>query len=555
MRISYRHIKRYREIAQVMIKYGFSFIIERINKDNGSKVDIDSTEPVDDIKKMTSGERLRYALQELGPTYVKMGQILSTRRDLLDKDMIEELEKLRDDVSFFETETAMKIIEDEIKMPVDEIFESISSEPIAAASIGQVYEATLKTGESVIVKVQRPGIENTIKSDLEILKRVSDSAQDVVADYNINLKDVIEELSTQLLRELDYNYEAINAVKMKKMFQYSEHVYIPEIYMEYTTKRVLVMEKINGVKVSDIETIKEKGWDPVKIADIGVKSFIMQVLTHGFFHADPHPGNIFVIDKEKIAYIDFGMIGIIDKKTLKHLNQFAIACINKDVDRIAYVLYEMDSIDENTDMESFRQEIMYMIHYYYDVPIEKISFGSIIGEVFSFFRKYRVKMPSQLVTLAKTIITLEGTGRMLNPGFSVKGISREFAKNYYKESLNPKNIAKEKKQEAEEMFHDFKSMPKQIKGVLRVLEKNNLKITIEDVKMRRIEDCLKEMTTQMSMSLVLAALIVGSSLIIASPNLESSRTIKIMSFFGFFTSFIVGILLVIDIIRTRISKK
>ncbi|WP_300279418.1 ABC1 kinase family protein [Peptacetobacter sp.] len=556
MRISYRHIKRYKEIAQVMIKYGFSFIIERINKDgSGSKIDVSSSEPKDDIKNMTSGQRLRLALQELGPTYIKLGQILSTRRDLLDQDIIDELKKLRDNVKTFDTDIAIAIIEEEIGDEIENIFSDFDKNPIAAASIGQVYNAVLKSGEKVVVKVQRPDIEGKIKSDLEILKRVTSSIQDIIKDYNVDMKEMVEELSSQLLRELDYNFEAVNAIKMKKIFEYSDEVYIPTMHMEYTTKKVLIMEKIDGIKLSDIDLIKEKGWDTKKIANIGVKAFLKQVFSYGFFHADQHPGNIFVLNESKIAYIDFGMIGIIDNKMLNFLNRFALAASEKNVEKIVRVLSDIDAITDETDVEGFKQEMLYMIHYYYDVPLERISIGTILNEIFRFFRKYKIVMPSQLITLAKTVITLEGTGRTLDPDFSAKEISKAFLKHYYKNRVNPKNIAIETKQNVEEIMLDVKNIPKQIKNVLRMIEKNNIKISVEELKMTRIEDCLKELTTQMTMALVLASIIVGSSLIIASPNVEKNIWIKYMAIAGFFISFVIGLVLVIQIIKVKFKRR
>ena len=556
MKISYRYMKRYREIAHVMIKYGFSFIIERINKEGPSnKVEIGEDEQIANIRNMPSGMRLRMALQELGPTYIKMGQIMSTRRDLFDEDTLRELKKLTDDVEQFETEKAILIIEEETGKTINELFSFFNKEPIAAASIGQVYEAILKSGENVIVKVQRPGIEEIIKADIDILKNIAGPVQDVVREYNIDLLGVIDELSTQLLRELDYNFEAVNTIKMKHMFKDSDEVYIPDIYFEYTTKRVLVMEKINGVKLSDIDEIKRNNWDTVKIADIGVRSFIKQVLSYGFFHADPHPGNIFVINENKIAYIDFGMTGIIDRKTLDFLNKFILACVDKNVEHIVRLLIEIDAIDTNADILGFKQEMMYMLHYYYDVPIEKMSIGNMITEIFSFFRKYGIKVPPQLVTLAKTAITLEGTGRMLNPNFSAKGIGKEFLMYYYKNRLNPKNIISDTKMEVDDMVFDMKHIPKHIRRVLKKIEKEDIKISVENIKIGRIESLLNEITTQLTMALVLAAIIVGSSLIISSPNIEKIAAIRYMAMAGFFMSFIIGFILIVEIIRRKFKNK
>lgn len=550
MRISYRHLKRYREIAYVLIKYGFSFIVEKLNIE-GIAYKIPIFDTTENIKNMSTGERLTFALEELGPTYIKIGQILSTRKDLLDQDIIDELSKLRDDTGKFPTGIALEIFEEEIGQGIKQVFSHFNEEPIAAASIGQVYEATLNTGEEVIIKVQRPNIENTIKSDLEILKTIAVTLKDLKKDYKIDLVEIIEEFETQLLRELDYTFEAISATKFRKMFKDSDEVYIPEVYLEWCTKKVLVMEKVKGIKLSDIEKIKSLGWDAKSIANIGVRSFFVQILSDGFFHADPHPGNIFVIGKNKISYIDFGMIGIIDNKTLKMLNEISLAVVDKNVDKIIYLLLEMDALSSESNISGFRQDLLYLIHYYYDVPLEKISATEILNEVFRFFRKYNVVLPNQLIILAKTVITLEGTARLLNPKFSLDSLSKEFLKHYYKHKLKLKDLIADSRQNIEEVVLDLKSIPKQLKSILRNIERNNIKLNIEDVKMTKLESVIVELTSQMSLTLVLASIIIGSSLILASPNIEKNIWIKYTAMSGFFISFLIGIFLVIKSIRSK----
>lgn len=550
MKISYRHLKRYREIAYVLIKYGFSFIVEKLNIE-GIAYKIPIFDTTENIKNMSTGERLTFALEELGPTYIKIGQILSTRKDLLDQDIIDELSKLRDDTGKFPTGIALEIFEEEIGQGVKQVFSHFNEEPIAAASIGQVYEATLNTGEEVIIKVQRPNIENTIKSDLEILKTIAVTLKDLKKDFKIDLVEIIEEFETQLLRELDYTFEAISATKFRKMFKDSDEVYIPEVYLEWCTKKVLVMEKVKGIKLSDIEKIKSLGWDAKNIANIGVRSFFVQILSDGFFHADPHPGNIFVIGKNKISYIDFGMIGIIDNKTLKMLNEISLAVVDKNVDKIIYLLLEMDALSSESNISGFRQDLLYLIHYYYDVPLEKISATEILNEVFRFFRKYNVVLPNQLIILAKTVITLEGTARLLNPKFSLDSLSKEFLKHYYKHKLKLKDLITDSRQNIEEVVLDLKSIPKQLKTILRNIERNNIKLNIEDVKMTKLESVIVELTSQMSLTLVLAAIIIGSSLILASPNIEKNIWIKYTAMSGFFISFLIGLFLVIRSIRSK----
>lgn len=554
MKISYKNLKRYKEIVNILIKYGFTYIVEKLNIE-GIAYKIPITTPPMEIQNMSTGEKIRRAIEELGPTYIKIGQILSTRKDLLDQDIIDELSKLRDNVEVYDTDIAKEIFKQELGCDIYDVFINFDENPIAAASIGQVYQASFKSGEEVIIKIQRPNIEETIKSDLEILKTISISLKDLNKDIDIDLFSVVEEFQNQLLRELDYNFEAINAIKFGKMFKDTDEVYIPKIYNEYSTKRVLVMEKIVGIKLNDINAITNLGWDTKKISDIGIRSLFKQIFEYGFFHADPHPGNIFVIDQNTISYIDFGMIGIIDRKTLNSLDEIAISVVEKNIDKIIYILTEMNSISTDIDLRGLRQDLLYLIHYYYDAPIERINIGDILNEVFRFLRNYKVNIPSQLSILAKTIITLEGTARQLNPEFSVESIGNEFMKHYYLNKVNVERILLDSKNNIEELLLDVKTIPKQMKGILRNIEKNNVKITIEEVKLTTLERIINDMATQLSLSLVLASMVVGSSLIISSPNSSGNNWITILAGFGFFLSFLVGILLVIKILRSKYKRK
>ena len=313
MRISYKNLKRYKEIAYILIKYGFSFIVEKLNiEEVAYKIPI--TNPSQEIKDMSTATKIRCVIEELGPTYIKLGQILSTRKDLFDEDIINELSRLRDSVEPFDTDIAKAIFENETGLKIPKIFKEFNDIPIGSASIGQVYEAKLKNNEEVIVKIQRPNIEETIKSDIEILRTIASTLKDLNNGLDIDLKQVVEEFNAQLMRELNYTFEAMNAIKFKSMFKDSAEVYIPSIYEEYSTEKVLVMEKIVGVKISDKSKIKKLGWSTKNKAEIGVRSLFKQVFEKGIFHGDPHPGNIFVVSNNCISFIDFGMIGIIDRK-------------------------------------------------------------------------------------------------------------------------------------------------------------------------------------------------------------------------------------------------
>ena len=551
MRISYKNFKRYKEIVQILVKYGFSFIVEKLNIE-GVAYKLPITNCSEEIKNMSTATKIRCVIEELGPTYIKLGQLLSTRKDLFEQDIIDELSKLRDSVEPFDTNIAKDIFKNETGLNIKDVFIEFNDIPIGSASIGQVYEGKLINNEDVIVKIQRPNIEETIKSDIEILKSIIAALKDLYKD--IDLSEVIEEFQTQLIRELDYNFEAMNAIKFKKIFEDSKEVYIPSVYTEYSTKKVLIMEKVIGIKLSDISKIRDIGWSTKDIAEIGVRSLFKQIFEYGFFHADPHPGNIFVVSRNCISYIDFGMIGIIDNKTLNFLNNISIAISNKNIDRIIHLLIDMGMLSSDVNENAIRQDLLYLIHYYYDTQIEKIRISNILNEIFSFFRKYKVNIPSQLSMLAKTILTLEGTARSLNPEFSISSVAKEFIKYYYVNKLSVDKILFRVKDSTEEVFFDMKVIPKQIKSILRNLENNNLKIQMEDIKFTSLERCISNLATKLSLSLVLASMVVGSSLIISSDNINQNIWIKIVAITGFFISFIIGILLVIEIFRSQYKK-
>ncbi|MDB8821139.1 AarF/UbiB family protein [Peptostreptococcus anaerobius] len=554
MRVSYKYLGRYREIATVLIKYGFGFIVDKLNKESVAG-NVTTHGPGSSVKKMTTGQRLRFAFEELGPTYIKIGQIISTRKDLFDDDIISELSKLRDDVEQFDDYIAMDLLDKELGVNRKEVFSYISESPIAAASIGQVYSARLKDGTDVVIKIQRPNIESTIKADIEILKRLSSNLEFLKKEWNVDIYDLISEMEMQLVRELDYKFEEVNGTKLRNIFKDSKEVFIPRIYDEYTTKRLLVMEKVNGLCLSDISSHKLSDDKKKKIVDIGVRSFFRQVMTCGFFHADPHPGNIFVMDDMRLAYIDFGMVGLIDDKTLGQLNQLILAATDKNVDKIIRILADMDAISKSSNDEGLKRDLLYLVHYYFDIPFDRLRISEVLDEAFRFMRNHRVSLPSQLVILGKTMITLEGTSRGLYKEFSAETIASSYIRYYKHEKLDIRRNVNNLKSGFDEYYFDLVSVPGQLKNIISILEKNELKLDIGEMRSPKIEENIRKFTTQVSMAIMLTACIVGSSLILASENIQKSRTIKFVGICGFILSFIIGLALVFLIFKNNYHRK
>ena len=554
MRISYKYLGRYKEIAGVLIKYGFGFIVDRLNKDSIS-AKVVGHGPSIKSKSMTTAQRLKCALEELGPTYIKIGQILSTRKDIFDDEIIGELSKLRDDVEMFDNDIAMAILEEELGCHKDQVFSYISQDPIAAASIGQVYEARLLDGRKVVIKIQRPGIESTIKADISILKNIGSSLNSIKKDFNLDVEELIKEMEIQLLRELDYKFESVNGVKLRKIFKNSSEIFIPEIFSDYTSKKILVMEKVEGICLSELDQYNLDDQEKKRIVDIGVRSFFRQAMTCGFFHADPHPGNMYILEDGRLAYIDFGMIGLIDDKTLGFLNQLIIASTNKNIDKIVRVLTDMDAMSVDINTEALRRDLLYLIHYYYDIPFDRLSITDILDEVFRFMRNHKIKLPSQLIILGKTVITLEGTSRGMYKDFSVESIANSYLKYYREEKVDLKRNLLRFKSNMDEYYYEWITVPGQIKTILSILEKNNMKLEIGELKSPSLDNSIKKFTTQMSMSIMLAACIVGSSLILASSNIQNSGMIRYVSIMGFMISFVIGITLVFLIFRNNYHDK
>ncbi|KNF08696.1 ubiquinone biosynthesis protein UbiB [Gottschalkia purinilytica] len=551
----HRNIKRYREILYVLSKYGFTMLVEQINIDSPIR-SLFFTKILRVSKKYTRGQRIRMALEELGPTFVKLGQILSTRYDLLPEDIVEELMYLQDKVKEFSFETAKEIFYDETGKTIDEVFEIFDQKPIAAASIGQVYRGTLKNKENVVIKIQRPNIAKIIKKDMEVLHSM---AHIVDERFNktgmIRAVDIIRELSYSIHKELDYTYEAQNAHKFGENFKDNKNAVIPKIYWDYTTKRVVVMEEIKGIKISDIEEIERRNWDKSKIGKIGASLFMEQVFIHGLFHGDPHPGNILIVDKEKIGFIDFGIVGYMDDGMLSFIISLLKSSQEKDVNKIVDTLFKVDAITTETDELDLRKDIYYIITYYFDLPINRINFGEALNEILLISYKHKLKIPSQLTLLIKSLITIEGTSRKLDPNFSFSEISEETIREISKKKLKLNKGLMKASKISFEIYEGLKDLPRQINTILSKIEKNQIKITMKQEGLKQLEEEVNNMTTRTSLSILTAAIIVGSSIVIHSDINPKIYGISAFGIVGYLGGVVLGFGLLLSILLERKKNK
>ncbi|AFS78747.1 ubiquinone biosynthesis protein UbiB [Gottschalkia acidurici 9a] len=545
----YKNIKRYKEILSILSKYGFEMVAEIIGEGIPFKRIRDKF-----VKRLSRGERIKLALQELGPTFVKLGQILSTRYDLIPEDIVEELMSLQDNVNEFSVEEVRKVFNTETGYFIEDVFDEFQEKPLAAASIGQVHKGKLKTGESVVIKIQRPNIKEVIDNDISVLRSMARIIDDKFNKEGIiKASDIIRELAYSLNRELDYTYEAHNAHKFRENFKENKNILIPKIYWDYTTRKILIMEEINGIKVIDIKSIEERGWNKEKISEIGAKLFMEQVLLYGLFHGDPHPGNILVVSEDVISFIDFGVVGYLDNLMLELIITCLKAASDKNINKIVEELSDIDMITSETDEVSLKSDIYNIINFYFDLPINKIDFAEGLNELLIILYKHKLRIPPQLTLLVKSIVTIEGTARILNPQFDFMNISKKIIKEVNLKKLKDLNFLDGAKV-ISNAYDSLKKAPKQLFSLLNKAEKNKIKVTLKHEGLENLEKEVNTMTNKLSLSLMISSLILGSSIVIHAGMKPKIFGVSALGIVGYIVGLIIGFLFIISAIRSWKSK-
>jgi len=514
-----KHAQRYQEIISAFLRNGFGYLV----KDLGLLERLPFQKKVisdKNSRNRTTGERLRLMLQELGPTFVKLGQMASTRRDILPEDIIFELEKLQDQVSPFSFQQVRQIIEEELGDDLENLYVEFAEKPLATASIGQVHLARLHTNERVAVKVQRPHIRPTVKTDLEILDdlaRIMESRIDRAKRFQ--LREIIEEFSKSLSMELDYQTEGRNSEKISRPSTEDETIKVPRVYWSHTTAKVLTMEYISGVKVNNLARLEEEGYNRKVIAERIAHSMLHQILIEGFFHGDPHPGNIVILPGDRIVWMDFGMVG---RLSANMQNQFALLALSMksgSTNGIIKAISEMGVIPSDTDMSALQLDIDELRERYYDVPLSQISLGGAVTDLLAVAYKHQIMIPAELTMLAKSLLTVETIVEMLDPDFSIMNAAEPFGKQLLKERYNPKKIAANAWEHLTEYTEILADLPKKLREVASTIQKGKmrLEITIPELniflkKMDRISNRLSFAIVVLAFSIIMVGLIVGSSI-------------------------------------------
>ena len=515
IRRSIRHIRRYRQITRVFLKHGLGYLIHRMGMEKYVPLPtLYSLQKCEREPDNCLADKLTHAFMELGPTFVKLGQVLSTRADILSPGFIAELERLQDKVSPVPIEQIKEQIAQEIG-PVDQIFADFNPVPLAAASIGQVHQATLKTGERVIIKVQRPNIEAQVENDLEIfinLARMMEKRSPEAA--RIGILDIVEDYGRMMRLELDYDREAKNTDRMRHNFAKDSSVIIPKVFWDYTTRRVLTEEYIEGIKLSDLKTIEERGWSRNKISQLGTQAFLTQVMVHGFFQADPHPGNILVLAEDKIAFIDFGEAGSLTDKRLAKLGQFLQGIDKKDTDRAMGALYDMGILNDRINLDDFEGEFDDVVERIYSSNMGSIDVNLLRQEILSLTYRYQLRLPHYLTALMKALITLDGVGKKLDPTFNLSEATETIMQKVFEEKTKPDEIYKSLQRSYYRDIKPLLAFPRNLNNLVRTAGQGDLEISHNIAMKQQMEAKFTQLANRISASLIIAGGLISTSLLL-----------------------------------------
>ncbi|MBI5682192.1 MAG: AarF/ABC1/UbiB kinase family protein [Deltaproteobacteria bacterium] len=550
--LTYKSIKRIRQILSVFIKYGFYPLVEKTHLHSI----ISFTQRVIGRRKggkeeLSVAERFRLAFEELGPTFIKLGQILSTRPDMLPDDFIKEFLRLQDCVPPFAYNDVIKTIEDEFGKKTDALFTSIDKEPVAAASIAQVHQAITKDGKDVVIKVQRPNICENINLDISILKYMAIHIVKYMPESSIyDPVGLVDEFSKAILKEMDFTLEASYTEKIRGNFSGDERVVIPKVYWELTGKKIITMERVSGIKIDNTQKLASLGISAEKVALLVISLFFKQVFEHRLFHGDLHSGNIFVISEDKVAFVDFGIAGKVSKDMMNNLAAIFTGLIEQDLDKLIKIYTNMGLLGEDVDKDAFRTEYQDMLLHYFNRPFKFIRLGEVIRDYIRIASRYNIMVPRDLLLLNKCIFELEGLAKVLYPDIDILKEGQKFANDLIKRDVGLGAAAYDTIAAVNDYKDFIRVFPQQLNQIFRKMVQD--KFTI-DFMHKGLEDFIGEIdrsSNRITFGLMVSALIIGSSLVVAANIGPKVWGLPFLGMLGFTIASVLSLWLGILILRS-----
>jgi ubiquinone biosynthesis protein len=537
--------ERYRHIISVLVRWGVVELTGHILK-------LPSLKRVPEAERLTRGARFRRALEELGGTFIKIGQILSVRPDIVPLDVCSELSKLQDQVPPDPFEKIAPILTQEFGASFDEVFLEFETEPVAAASLAQVYRAKTKSGETVAVKVLRPNIRQQINFDISLMRQIAEAGElisPIVSEMNPML--FVDEFARSLRRETDLIWERRNIDRFKSLCANDDTVYIPNTYPDLSTKNILVMEFIDGIKVSDMQKLKDNGISLETVAERGATLIVHSIFDYGFFHADPHPGNILVLPDNVVAPLDYGMVGYVEEITRISLFDMVRGVVKTDVDLFMRGLEAISVLPVGTSEREIRRDITEMIHKYAGVSLRDLNLSEIGEDSFSLFRRFKLRIPSDWSMLVKALITVEGLGRTIAPGFNAVEFLQPYVKQYIYKRWSPSKIFISAGALLEDALRTSMKLPDRLNKITEKLQRGELTVNLEHRRLEKLTREINRSSNRLSVAVIIAALLISSGLVMSLGKGPQFLGLPAISFFNYGIGVILGLYLVFDMLRKR----
>jgi len=549
---TYRHVVRFRQVLDILVTEGFGFVVVRMNLQplihwpaRLRRYLTASPTP------LTLPAQLRRVVEELGPTYIKLGQMLASRPDLLPVAYLREFSQLQDRVAPLPFARIRPVLEQELGKPVEDAFASFDVEPLASASLAQVYAATLPSGEEVVVKVQRPGVRDLVRTDLEILEQWAGVlVERFPALKPLDIQPIVEEFSLAIKRELDFSSEAGNTDRLRRNLEGMEGVRVPRVFWDYTTDRLLVQERLRGIRADDVAALDAEGVNREDVARRLVACFMKQVFEDGFYHADPHPGNVLVADDGVLQLVDVGATGYLTRESLQALGGILVAFHRGDYDRVAVELVRLGATDELTDMARFKNDAAAVVGRYYAMPLRYMRLGTMFEEILVLARRNGVRLPAELALLVKTVMLVESLARTLDADLRFLEIGEPYARRLLQRRYSPGELVHDLGAALQDANYYLKEVPRDISVLLKRFMRGAVRVELEH---RGLPGAIQEIdrsSNRLSFALIVAAIIVSSAVILVAgigPRILGYSALGIV---GFLVAGLLGLWLVFAILRS-----
>ncbi len=552
-----RDLGRLHDIASILIRYGFADAVKRL----GLSAALEKTgkalhwKDAEQYARMEPPQRVCKALEDLGPTFVKLGQLFSTRSDLFSQEWIIEFEKLQDHVPAVSFDELRVQLEEDLGSPPEEIFPYLETQAIAAASIAQAHRARLEDGTDVILKIRRPGIRPIVESDLRLLARFAEMAEtEIEGTQHFQPRELVRQFSRSLRRELDLAGECRNAERISNNLKNDPNIIVPKVYWSWVSERLNVQEYIDGISGRELKAVDEANLDRKLLAKRGANAVLKMVLEDGFFHADPHPGNVFYLADECVAFIDFGMVGHLSEERRYQVVDLISGLVERKTQIAVDVLLDW-SRSFQVDTEALSNEVEAFIDQYHGVPLKQLSLTGMLTDLMAILREHQLSLPPDLILLIKALITLEGMGRQLDPDFDMVSEIHPFLRRTLLLRYSPDALAKRGWQSMTSMINLFSSLPKDLDELIKSARRGALQVKVDVTRLDSFAERLDGAASRLTVGTVTSALIIGSSIVMTVKGGPTLFGLPMFGLIGFIGAAIGGIWLLFSIWRSGKHKR